>query len=147
MSQLQWPEDASRQARDDFERLLPVAFRRAHQELSSHGEFWPFAVVVDLDGQQHLAAPQAERQRPGPGELLAALRRSLRAPEQPLRAVALVLDVHVPALGSDAVEVSLEHLGSPPVTVQRPYTRRRFGGRISYGADVSTPGTATVLTR
>lgn len=145
MVQVRWPEDSSRQARDDFERMLPAVFRRAHAELLSRGEFAPFAVLVDLDGDQHLAVPEADRQRPGSGELLAALRGSLRSIDQPLRAVGIVLDVHVPPLGSDCIEVSLEHLGSPPVTVQRPYTRRRFGGRVTYRPDVAVPGTATVL--
>lgn len=140
-----WPEDASRQARDDFDRMLTSAMRAAHVELSEHGEFWPFAVVVDLDGDLHRAAFEPDRERPGGGAVLAELRRSLRASSQPLRAVTIALDVHVPELGSDCIELTLEHLGSPPVTVQRPYTRRRFGGRVSYRPDVTTPGSATVL--
>ena len=141
----QWPEEASQQARDDFDRMLPMAFRAAHAELAAKGEFWPFAVVVDVDGDAHRAAFQPDRNRPAGGEVLAELRRSLRESEQPLRAVALVLDVHVPRLGSDCIEVCLEHLGSPPMAVQRPYTRRRFGGRVAYRPDVTVPGTATVF--
>ncbi|SDE02046.1 hypothetical protein [Auraticoccus monumenti] len=141
----EWPEEASRQARDDFDRLLPMAMRAAHVELASKGEFWPFAVVVDVDGDASRAASELPRERPPAGEVLAELRRSLRASEQPLRAVAVVLDVHEPRLGSDCIEVSLEHLGSPPVVVQRPYTRRRFGGRVAYRPDVTVPGTATIF--
>ncbi len=143
---VQWPEQASRQAQDDFERLLPSAMRTAHLELAQRGEFWPFAVVVDVDGDLHQAAFQPDRNRPEPGEVLAELRRALRADDQHNRAVALVLDVHVPELGSDCIEVTLEHLGSPAVAVQRPYTRRRFGGRVTYQPDVVVPGRATVLT-
>ncbi|RCK70677.1 hypothetical protein DT076_04490 [Desertihabitans brevis] len=143
---VQWPEGASRQARDDFERMLPEAFKVAHHGLATYGEFWPFAVVVDLEGAQRLARFEPDRNRPGPGEVLAALRRSLREGD-PLRAAALVLDVHAPDLGSDVVEVMCEHLGSPPVAVRRPYTRRRFGGRVSYAPDVVGPGTPSLLTR
>lgn len=144
---MQWPEEASRQAVEDFERMLPMAFRRAHTELSEHGEFWPFAVVVDVEGHQQMAAFEPDRTRPGGGEVLAELRRSLRESTEPLRAVALVLDVYVPSLRSDTIEIALEHLGSPARTVQRAYTRRRLGGRLSYRDDVLTDGTATVLTR
>lgn len=145
MEQARWPEEASQQARDDFERMLPMAFRAAHVDLATKGEFLPFAVVVDVDGGAHRATGEPLGQRPVAGEVLAELRRSLRASEQPLRAVAVVLDVHEPRIGSDCVEVTLEHVGSPPVVVLRPYTRRRFGGRVTYRPEVTASGRGTIF--
>ena len=53
------------------------------------------------------------------------------------RAAAVVADVHLP--DGDAVQVELEHTEGPALTIQLPYSKKRFG--IDYGQLCAAAGT------
>jgi hypothetical protein len=129
-----WRDAASQQAQDDLDGLLDPALGFAQQQLDMHGEFYPYAVVVEETGDQRMVAADAGEQRPASADLITALISALTEQRSELRAAAIVADVRVPEIGSDAVRVTLEHCEQIALTVLLPYRRRRFGRGIDYGA-------------
>jgi hypothetical protein len=129
-----WRENASPQAQQALDELLNVALGFAQQELTSHGEFFPYAVVMRADGQTELVAPRPEAadDQPASADMIAACRTTLAKRRDHLRAAALVADVRLPD-GGDAVQVELEHTEGVALTVQLPYSKKRFTRDIDYG--------------
>ena len=128
-----WRETASQAAQDDLDGLLGPALGFAQQQLDRRGEFYPYAVVIDDDGQQRMVAADAGDDRPTSAELITTLVATLSEQRDRLRAAAIVADVRVPEIGSDAVRVTLEHSERIALTVMLPYKARRFGRGIDYG--------------
>lgn len=128
-----WRDTASQQAQDDLDSLLDPALGFAQQQLDAHGEFYPFAVVVDPDGQQRMVAADTGSNQPDSADLITSLIAGLSDERGRLRGAAIVADVRVPELDSDAVRVTLEHSERVALTVLLPYRTRRFGRRVDYG--------------
>lgn len=128
-----WRDTASQQAQDDLDDLLSPALGFAQQQLDEHGEFYPYAVVVDSDGQQRMIAADTGSDRPASADLITTLIATLSDERDSLRAAAIVADVRVAELSSDAVRVTLEHAERVALTVLLPYKRRRFGRSVDYG--------------
>jgi len=128
-----WRDKASQQAQNDLDGLLGAALGFAQQQLDTHGEFYPYAVVVDSDGQQRMVAAGTDEERPASADLITALIATLSEQRDHLRGAAIVADVRVPENGSDAVRVTLEHAEQVTLTVLLPYRPRRFGRGIDYG--------------
>jgi hypothetical protein len=140
-----WRDSASPQAQQDLDGLLEPALGFAQQQLAQHGEFFPYAVVVRTDGQTEMVAarPDAGEDRPASADVITACRTTLAERRDQLRAAAVVADVHLPD-GSDAVQVELEHTEGPALTIQLPYTKKRFGRGIDYGPLRAGAGTRHV---
>jgi len=128
-----WRYTASQQAQDDLDGLLGSALEFAQQQLDAHGEFYPYAVVVDHTDQQRMVAADTGSNRPQSADLITTLIAALSEERDHLRATAIVADVRVPRIGSDAVRVTLEHAEQVALTVLLPYRPRRFGRGIDYG--------------
>jgi hypothetical protein len=128
-----WRDTASQQAQDDLDGLLNPALGFAQQQLDEHGEFYPYAVVVDADGQQRMVAADTGDEQPASADLITTLIAALSDDRDRLRAAAIVADVRLPELNSDAVRISLEHSERVALTVLLPYRTRRFGRGIDYG--------------
>lgn len=128
-----WRDAVSQEAQDDLDGLLGPAFGLAQQQLVEHGEFFPFAVVVDGSGDQRMVAVDVGAEQPVSADLITALVTALTADRENLRAAAIVADVHVAELGSDAVRVTLEHSERVALTVLLPYKSRRFGRGVDFG--------------
>lgn len=128
-----WRDSASPQAQQDLDGLLEPALGFAQQQLAQHGEFFPYAVVVRSDGQTEMVAarPDAANDRPASAGVIAACRTTLAERRDQLRAAAVVADVRLP--DGDAVQVELEHTEGPALTIQLPYSKKRFGRGIDYG--------------
>lgn len=138
-----WRDTASHQTQEDLDGLLGPALGFAQQQLAAHGEFYPYAVVVDDDGQQQMVAADTGNDRPESADLISTLIAAFSADRDHLRAVAIVADVRAPEIGSDAVRVTLEHSERVALTVLLPYKLRRFGHGVDYG-DLQA-GTAAAL--
>jgi hypothetical protein len=140
-----WRDSASPQAQQDLDGLLDPALGFAQQQLAQHGEFFPYAVVVRSDGQTEMVAarPDAANDRPASADVIAACRTTLAERRDHLRAAAVVADVRLPD-GSDAVQVELEHTEGPALTIQLPYSKKRFGRGIDYGQLRAAAGTRHV---
>ncbi len=128
-----WRETASQAAQDDLDGLLTPALGFAQQQLDRHGEFYPYAVVIDDDDQQRMIAADTGDDRPASADLITTLVATLSEQRDRLRAAAIVADVRVSEIGSDAVRLTLEHREHVALTVLLPYRPRRSGRGIDYG--------------
>jgi hypothetical protein len=135
-----WRDTATPQAQDDLDRLLELTLPFAQQQLTQHGEFFPFAAAVDADGAPTLvsADPAAVGDRPASTEVLDHLLSGLRDRADDLRAVAVVADVRLES--SDAVRVELEHRDGQAVRVLLPYRKKRLRRGVDYGQLAAVPG-------
>lgn len=127
-----WRESTSQQAQQDLDALLELTLPFAQQQLAEHGEFFPFAAAVGVDGAPRLIAAD-----PGVGERPAS-RDVLDQLVGGLRAAALVADVRVGE--SDAARVELEHRDGQAICVLLPYKRRRLRRGVAYGELGAAPG-------
>lgn len=128
-----WRDAASQEAQDDLDGLLGPALEFAQQQLDKYREFYPFAIVVDTDGQQRMVAADTGAERPESADLITTLIGALAGQRDQLRGAAIVADVRVPETGGDAVRVTLEHSEQVALTVLLPYRSRRFGRSVDYG--------------
>lgn len=128
-----WRDAASQQTQDDLDGLLDVALGFAKQQLDKYGEFYPYAIVVDIDGIQRMVAAGTDAVWPESADLITTLIGSLAGQRDQLRGAAIVAGVRVPETGSDAVRVTLEHSEQAALTVLLPYRPRRFGRGVDYG--------------
>ena len=140
-----WRDSASEEAQADLDGLLNAALGFAQQQLAQHGEFFPFAVAVRADGQVGMiAAHPRETDHPASGDVIASCVAVLTARQNEFRAGGVVADVRLPDLGSDAVEVALEHADGQALRVQLPYSKRRFRKDIDYGQLRAAPATRRI---
>lgn len=83
--------------------------------------------------QQRMVAAEIGHDKPPSADLITMLVASLSDHRDHLRATAIVADVRVPEIDSDAVRVVLEHRESPHLAVLLPYKRRRLGRGFHFG--------------
>jgi len=140
-----WRDSASIQAQDDLDGLLNAALPFAQQMLETDGEFFPFAVAVDVhsDTRMIMGGPELG-ERPPSAEVIETILKKLQDDRDEFRAVARVSDVRTS--DSDAVRVELEHLEGPVMAVRLPYKKRRRRGGIEYGNLAATTAAPAVWT-
>ncbi|MXG92075.1 hypothetical protein [Nocardioides flavescens] len=139
-----WRDTASQQAQDDLDGLLPLVLDFAKQQLDNRGAFYPYAAVVGTDGVQRMTSADVGSDKPESAELLSLLTEGLIGDRDQLRATAIVTDVHVAELNSDAVRVALEHREGVALTVLMPYRITRFRRGAGY-ADMQASRGDTVI--
>ncbi len=128
-----WRDAASKEAQNELDSLLDPALGFARQQLDEHREFFPYAVVVDADGQQRMIAADTGTEQTASADLITILIAALTEQRDQLRASALIADVHLAELKSDAIRVTLEHSEGIALSVLLPYRPRRLGPGIDYG--------------
>ncbi len=112
----------------ECEGLMNQALPIAERMLREHGEFYPYAYVLETTGKSALLAARDGSERPKSKTLIDMIRIQFRdgAKAGKYRATALVYDVRVanPSTGtkSDAIAVALDHRDGYSVVVIIPYT-------------------------
>ncbi|MGH3853824.1 MAG: hypothetical protein ACRDR6_10070 [Pseudonocardiaceae bacterium] len=138
-----WRDSTSREAQNDLDELLSASLGFAQQQLADYGEFFPYSVVVGVDGQAEMIAARPDDDRPASADIIASCRTFITERRDQLRAAAIIADVRVADLGGDAIRVDLEHAEGPALTVQLPYTKNS-GNIIDYGQLRASSGTRTI---
>lgn len=137
-----WRDEASEQTQRDLDQLLDAVLGAAVGELTTHGDFYPFGGVVDTDGELRLTSGQPGGGRPGVETVLEQLVAGLRNRRDELRATAVAVNVHVPALKGDAVSVELEHRDGQSINVIAPYSAGADG--LQFDQPQAQPGTTRI---
>lgn len=129
-----WRDTASAQAQEDLDDLLNVVLGFAQQQLSAHGEFYPYAAAIRADGEAEMIAaqPDPNNEHPRSADVAAACLGALTDRRHRIRAAAIVTDVRVRD-GGDAISVDLEHAEGRALTVLLPYTKMRLSKKIEFG--------------
>lgn len=140
-----WRDTASAQSQNDLDGLLNVTLGFAQQQLSTHGEFFPFAAALGTNGETEMIAalPSASTDRPAPADVIASCLDQLTTRRHRLRAAAVVSNVKTSALG-DAIEVDLEHAEGHALQVVLPYTKRRLRKGAEFGQPHAQRGSKRV---
>ncbi|MGW6727614.1 hypothetical protein ACWF9G_17060 [Nocardia sp. NPDC055029] len=121
---MSWRDSTPQPVQDDVDNLLDSALTLAEGHLRERGEFFPFSLVVDLEGGVRVVdvdAPDARQAKPMIFGALAQMRGELRA-------AAVVTDVALPETASSGIEVHLEHAHGIAIGVLEPY--RLAGGEL-----------------
>ena len=126
---------ASPEAQADFQELLNALLGSAQHHLAKHGEFFPFAAAVRLDGEVGVvyAMPDADDDRPPSADVIDACREALVSARATNRSAAIVCDVRLrPPSDGDALRLDFEHEDGAALVALLPYSQRP-GSAIEYG--------------
>ena len=140
-----WRDSLSEQAQADCGGLLGQVLPFAQQMLERHGEFYPYAVKVELDGQVGMAAGDPDNgEQPASTRILELLYAGLRSERDALRASAVVAGVKYGSPARDAIRVEIEHREGAHLAVYMPYSKKGLRRRVEYGALEAGPGESRV---
>jgi hypothetical protein len=136
--------------RDEMNNILRIAGDFAFEQISKHGDFIPFAVVLAKEGDLRFIQLGEDIVTDGGKEDLAAVRRILLAgaKKKEYRATSLVSDIRYSMADTgeitDAVRVEVEHIDDIPITCILPY--RRSGTKVDQHLEpFLEPGECTVF--
>ncbi len=139
-------------SRPDLDALLNVLLPFARQMLAKHGEFFPHAAAMTVEGQVKLVDAYDGNEHPKSQAVLDMLHAGLReeAQKAEIRAAGVCFDVRAQPLGrsekTDAIQVNLEHVDGEAISVFLPYKKSIFG-RLKYGDLFATPGPQVLFPR
>lgn len=114
-------------AQTDLDALVNFLLPFAQETLGKHGEFFPFAAQMSVEGEiTAIAIETEEEDHPDVDVVIGALGDVLRthAADGLIRACGICSDtaVTLPEMGmTEAVRVSLEHADAEPVDLYMPY--------------------------
>jgi hypothetical protein len=134
---------------EEIQVLLNFLLPHAERMLSEQGEFYPYAVTLDAQGELSAVPADIETDAPDVGDVLVALHNGLReqAAEGSIRASGIAADVTLtdPDSGetTDAVQVELDHAEGDPVDIYVPYESE--GDRVKFGELVAAQGREPVF--
>ena len=119
--------------RAELDALLDPMLEFAEKLLREHGEFYPFAVSLDQQGQMALVAGAAGGEHPESQTVIDLLVDGLRldAGQGRIRASGICGDALFTGSDlkkTDAIAMSLEHSLGEGAMVFRPYSKGRIGG-------------------
>lgn len=135
-----WRETASPECQADLDELLNAALPFAQQMLAKHGEFFPYAVAMNRDGQIAMIAGYTGTEQPPSADVLAVLYDGLRAKADENRGAAVVADVRLRGEATDAIQIEAEHREGIALKVFLPYRKGAAGGPLETGQMRAEPG-------
>jgi len=130
--------------REEIEALLNFLLPFAEEQLTKNGEFFPYAAVVEADGDLAAVSTDPGEEDPDVGDLLLSLRAHLaeQAAGGSIRASGIAADVTLtdPDSGevTDAVQVELDHAEGDAVDIYVPY--ESAGDGVKFGELVAAHG-------
>jgi hypothetical protein len=134
---------------DEIQELLNILLPEAERLLNKDGEFFPYAMALDTDGEPAPVIPPVDNGTPDVAAVLVALHEGLReqAAEGAIRASGIAADVTLtdPDSGetTDAIQVELDHADADPVDVYVPYESKPEG--VKFGELVAAQGREPVF--
>ncbi len=133
--------------REDLDVLFGSVEPFALQTIARFRRLVPFGAALENSGETRFVGSAPE----GAASLALVARGTLvdglRKDRDSLKAVVLVEDVAVDALGSDAIRFSLEHRDGPAIAVFAPYSVGPWPWRkVSFGEGVTDEGERLVWT-
>jgi hypothetical protein len=134
---------------DEIQELLNFMLPQAERLLNEQGEFYPYAVTLDAEGDLAPVDPPVEEEEPDVGTVLVALHEGLReqAAEGAIRASAIAADVTLtdPDSGdtTDAIQVEVDHADAEPMDIYVPYESQPEG--VKFGELVAAQGREPVF--
>ena len=140
-----WRDTALDEAQQQLDGLLGVGLGFAQQQLEKHGEFFPYAAVIESgNGEARMIAAQPSDvgETPASTDVLASLVAALRDRRDQISAAAVVANVTIPS--GDAIRVDLEHAEGQALTILLPYSKRTADGGVDYGEIQAQAGHAQV---
>lgn len=136
-----WRDSAAEQAQADLDGLLATVLPFAEQQLTLHGDFFPFGAAVSAAGETSMVAIDGDfGEEPQSQEILDGLYEIAQAQAGAQRAVAFVADTLTRA--SYAVRVELEHADGTALMLLLPYRKSLFRRRITLGRHMSVAAVA-----
>lgn len=130
---------------EEIQALLSYLLPFAEQMLNAEGEFYPYAAVVEDDGELAAVAVSAQAaEEPDVGDLLVAFHTELgqRAADGTIRASGIATDVTLtdPDTGdtTDAIQLQLDHADADAVDIYVPYETGADG--VKFGQLVAAEG-------
>jgi hypothetical protein len=127
-----WRQTASSQTQSELDGLVSTALDLAQQQLTNHGEFYPFGLVVDLDAVTRIIDVTTVDVNPSSRAVIERCRELITCQRAAIRASAVCADVQIKTAATDAIQVDLEHADGIALTIVLPYTKRRRN-KIDYG--------------
>ncbi len=123
-------------AHPDMDDLLNEAFHAAEDFLEKIGEFFPFIVTMDADGQISHEQEHLGEEPPAGDETIDVLVEGLRqaAAKGRYKATAVVSHAHIASPDGqyqEAIRAALEHRSEPPVICYLPFKHAK--GKVEYG--------------
>jgi hypothetical protein len=113
-------------------QLLNACLPFARQMIEKHGEFFPFGASLEPDGAVNMVAAGTHEQVPASQQLIEELTGAFRtrAQRSEIRAAAICANIEMktPERRSDAIQVTIEHVGADPVRVFMSYRNAPSSG-------------------
>lgn len=137
-------------ASPDLNKLFNAALSFAETMLAKEGEFIPFGVSMDNEGEVTLASGDVGSEHPASQDVIQLLQTSFRdsASEGGIRAAGVCLDVRIVPPGeekkTDAICVRLAHISGEAVEVFVPYAEQN-PRKYVYGNTFASQGSEFVL--
>ncbi|MGQ0844198.1 MAG: hypothetical protein ACT4QF_08685 [Sporichthyaceae bacterium] len=124
-------DEPSEEAQGELNGLLNVSLDVAAEQLTTVGEFYPYAVAVGLDGQPRLVTPDmGTEEHPDSSVVLERCIEALVAARKDFRASAVIVDVRLNDADTDAIRVDLEHAEGLSLRILLPYVKSADDGLV-----------------
>jgi hypothetical protein len=117
-----WRDSVTEEAQADLDDLVDAAVEFALERIASAGEFLPFTLAVSTQGDRQAIQPNYPRGEGLPiTEQIAAQWRAVSDLRDSLRAAAVAVNVTLPEVNRDGIEISTEHREGVAIGLVFPY--------------------------
>lgn len=136
-----WRVGVPQEVQDDLDRLFGIVEPFALKTIARFRRLVPFGAALENSGESRLVGSVPEKLSSLTLAIRGMLVEDLRKDRDSLKAVVLVEDVAVEALGSDAIRFTLEHRDGPAIAVFAPYSVGPWPlRRVTFGEGVTDEG-------